>query len=119
MFKFIKLFQNIKKNKNSDNSYKNILKLENKVILINSHSNLNFIAGDTIMISNYMNLLMKNNNFIYLISIHEVGQNFKRNLEFENFKILKSDNNKKLIKLMDSLSTKVNIIFIRNHLIIK
>ena len=118
MFKFIKLFQNIKKNKSLDNSYKSILKIENKIILINSHSNLNFTAGDTIMISNYMNLLMKNNNFIYLLSIYEVGQNFKRNLEFENYKILKSDNNKKLIKLIDSLSTIVNIIFIRNHLII-
>lgn len=114
----MKLPQNIKKNKSLDNSYKNILKIDNKIILINSHSNLNFTAGDTIMISNYMNLLMKNNNFIYLLSIYEVGQNFKRNLEFENYKILKSDNNKKLIKLIDSLATIVDIIFIRNHLII-
>ena len=39
----------------------NIIDVVGKEILIHSHSNLDVIAGDTIMISNIMNKLMMNN----------------------------------------------------------
>ena len=112
MLKFLNFFQNKK------NSYKNIFKLKNKKILINSHSNLVVNAGDTVMLSNYMNLLMKNNNFIFLLSACKINQNFTRNLLYTNYKILKCEDNKELIKQIDHLSNKVDYIFIRNHLII-
>ena len=112
MLKFLNFFQNKK------DSYKYIFKLKNKKILINSHSNLVNNAGDTIMISNYMNLLMKNNNFIFLLSVCEINQNFTKNLLYTNYKIIKSEDNKELIKQIDYFSNKVDYIFIRNHLII-
>ena len=117
MYKFLKIFQklfNIFQNEKN----KNIFEIKNKKFLINSHSNLNYTAGDTIMISNYMNLLMKNDNFIFLLSKHEVNQNFIRNLDSNNYEILKCDDNKQLIKQIDYLSNKVDYIFLRNHLII-
>ena len=112
MLKFLNFFQN------KENLYKDIFKLKNKKILINSHSNLVNNAGDTIMISNYMNLLMKNNNFIFLLSVCEINQNFTKNLLYTNYKIIKSEDNKELIKQIDYFSNKVDYIFIRNHLII-
>ena len=112
MLKFLNFFQN------KENLYKDIFKLKNKKILINSHSNLVNNAGDVIMISNYMNLLMKNNNFIFLLSVCEINQNFTKNLLYTNYKIIKSEDNKELIKQIDYFSNKVDYIFIRNHLII-
>ena len=39
-----------------------------KRILLNTHSNLNIIAGDTIMFSNIVNMLTKNKNNVYIIT---------------------------------------------------
>ena len=54
--------------------------LTNKKILINSHSYLNSTAGDTIMLSNYANKLMKNKNSICILTFN-YPKNFLLNLE--------------------------------------
>ena len=93
-----------------------LFKIYNKTILINSHSNLNYTAGDTIMISNYMNLLMKNNNNIILLSKYRISKNFTRNLEYNNYKLVVLSDNNKIVKYIDK--NKIDYIFIRNHEII-
>lgn len=90
-------------------------KVCNSTILINSHSNLNYSAGDTIMISNYMNTLMKNNNKVTLLSKYAVGLTFIRNLEYKNYNIIIKKNNEEIIKEIDNQAPKNNFIFIRNH----
>ena len=92
-----------------------VLKLINKNILINTHSNLNFTAGDTIMISNYMNLLMKNNNKITLLSKYNVSKTFTRNLESNNYIVIIKENNSEIVKELDIQAKNNDIIFIRNH----
>ena len=83
-------------------------------ILMCSHSNLNVTAGDTIMMSNYMNLLMKNNNKITLVTPFECGETFTRNLEYKNYTIVKIN---ELVSL-DVLANKVDFLFVRNHQIL-
>lgn len=89
--------------------------IRNSQILINTHSNLNYTAGDTIMISNYMNILMKNNNNITLISKYPIGIAFIRNLEYKNYNIIVKKNNDELIKEIDNKASKNRFILIRNH----
>jgi len=103
----------------------NILKshvfdITNSHVLINSHSNFNFTAGDTIMISNYMNILMKNNNYITLISTYKFDETIMtRNLQYDKYKIIQPRNirysNNDLINQIDINHKHNNIIFIRNH----
>ena len=83
--------------------------------MINSHSNLNYTAGDTVMLSNYINTLMKNQNNITLISKYPVTNNFTRNLESKKYKIIVKQNNEKIVKEIDLIADKNDIIFIRNH----
>ena len=90
-------------------------KVCNSTILINSHSNLNYTAGDTIMISNYMNTLMKNNNKVTLLSKYQIGLTFIRNLEYKNFNIIIKKNNEEIIQEIDNEAPKNKFLFIRNH----
>ena len=92
-----------------------LLEIKNKNILINASSNLNVTAGDTVMISNYMNLLMKNNNKITLLSRYPVSQTFTRNLESNNYTIIIKENNREIVEELDIQSKTNDIIFIRNH----
>lgn len=89
--------------------------IKNSQILINTHSNLNYTAGDTIMVSNYMNILMKNNNNITLISKYPIEIAFIRNLEYKNYNIIVKKNNDELIKEIDNKASKNRFILIRNH----
>ena len=93
----------------------NLLNISNLNILINTHTNLDFIAGDSIMISNYMNLLMKNNNKITLLSRYPVSQTFTRNLEYGNYTVIFKDNNREILEELDIQAKSNDIIFIRNH----
>lgn len=100
-----------------------LLTIKDSNILINTHSNLNLIAGDTIMLMNYMNYLMENNNNITVISTYNIDINIlKRNLYYTTYKIINPINkftNEELIDIIDKNADLYNIIFIRNHNIIE
>ena len=86
-------------------------------ILINTHSNLNVTAEDTIMISNYMNMLMEAGKHITLLTEFDCGITFKRNLEFNNYTIINEIANQ-LVSYIDKNHSMFDVIFIRNHNII-
>ena len=92
-----------------------LFEIKGSSILMCSHSNLNVTAGDTIMMSNYMNTLMKNNNKITLVTPFECGEIFTRNLEYKNYTIVKTN---ELIKTIDSFAQKMDFLFVRNHQIL-
>jgi len=94
---------------NNNNTYYKLFEIKDSSILMCSHSNLNVTAGDTIMMSNYMNLLMKNNNKITLVTPFEWGETFTRNLEHKNYTIVKSN------ELVSLDIWAVDFLFIRNH----
>ena len=96
-------------------NYNSLLNIKNSNILINTNSNLNLIAGDSIMITNYMNLLMKNDNKITLLSKYNVSKTFTRNLEFHNYIVIIKENNSEIVKELDIQEKNNDIIFIRNH----
>lgn len=99
------------------NSLNYLFNYSYSTILINSHSNLDITAGDTIMISNYMNYFMKNNNKILLIT-RSSTHNFEKNLQFNNYQLYKVQTDDDIINLIDNISDQVDILFIRNHNII-
>ena len=92
----------------------NIIDVVGKEILIHSHSNLDVIAGDTIMISNIMNKLMMNNNNITLLTHYKCSDVFICNLKRDNYKIIEIDENK-IISYIDNNHSNYDTIFIRNH----
>ncbi|ALH22908.1 multiple glycosyltransferase domain containing protein [Chrysochromulina ericina virus CeV-01B] len=92
-----------------------LLNIKKSNILINTHSNLNLIAGDSIMIINYMNLLMKNDNKITLLTKYDVSKTFTRNLESDNYIVIIKKNNSEIVKELDIEANNNDIIFIRNH----
>jgi hypothetical protein len=83
---------------------------------VNTHSNLNITAGDTIMISNYINVLMNNNNNVILVTSNTVNNQFKSNLIKDKYIIIISND---IVKTIDEQEKNVNYIFIRNHNILK
>lgn len=95
-------------------SIKPFLSQKDKNILVNTHSNLNITAGDTIMISNIMNIMMKNGNHITLLTEFDCTDVFKKNLEMTQYTIVKQNSNE-LISYMDTNFLKFDAIFIRNH----
>lgn len=92
----------------------NIIDVVGKEILIHSHSNLDVIIGDTIMISNIMNKLMMNNNNITLLTHYKCSDVFICNLKRDNYKIIEIDENK-IISYIDNNHSNYDTIFIRNH----
>jgi hypothetical protein len=102
-----------------ENQIIEIEKLNDKKILINTHTFLDNMAGDSIMIMNYMNMLMKNNNYITLLSKYEVSNNFTRNLNFDKYKIISVKTNEEIINIIDKEEINNNVIFIRNHEILE
>ena len=92
-----------------------LFKIKGSKILINTHSNLNHTAGDTIMISNYMNRLMRNKNTITLISSYPVSNIFIRNLEHKDYNIIVKNTNQELVNEIDKQADKHDFLFIRNH----
>lgn len=93
---------------------KNLLSQKDKKILVNTHSNLNIVAGDTIMISNIMNIMMKNGNHITLLTEFDCVDVLKKNLEMTQYTIVKQNSNE-LISYMDTNYSKFDTIFVRNH----
>ena len=91
------------------------LSIKNKNILLNTHSNLNCTAGDTIMISNTMNILMEQGNKITLITKYKPTNIFTQNLIKNNYVFVVEDTDEKIVKKIDELEKTVDLIFIRNH----
>ena len=81
-------------------------------ILINTHSNLNVTAGDTVMIINYMNTLMSKKNHVTLLVKVTPNQSFLKNLLYNNYTVVQNDN---FISYMDKEFNNFDILFIRNH----
>ena len=96
-------------------NHNSLLNIKNSNILINTNSNLNLIAGDSIMITNYMNLLMKNHNKITLLSKYNISKTFTRNLESDNYIVIIKENNNEIVKELEVQEKNNDIIFIRNH----
>ena len=92
-----------------------ISQIRHKKILINSHSYLNDNAGDTIMVSNYMNLLMRDNNHITLITKYKCPD-FIRNLIYKKYTIvITGDDTKNIMNAIDRYMYSVDYALIRNH----
>ena len=87
-------------------------------ILINTHSNLNYKAGDTVMITNLMNLLMMNKIHVILILKHEWFN--MHDLIFDNFEIKIALDNNDIVANIEQYNNKkkINYNIIRNHEII-
>ena len=81
-------------------------------ILINTHSNLNVTAGDTVMIINYMNTLMSKKNHVTLLVKVTPNQSFLKNLLYNNYSVVQNDN---FISYIDKEYNNFDILFIRNH----
>lgn len=88
--------------------------------ILNSHSYLNQTAGDTIMMSNLINQIQINNPLvtIILVSQHNIGHNFTRNLE--NMKrVVLYQNQSNVVHTIDTLhnlyQNHIQHVFIRNH----
>ena len=81
-------------------------------ILINTHSNLNVTAGDTVMIINYMNSLMSKNKHVTLLVKVTPNQSFLKNLLYNNYTVVQNDN---FISYLDKEFNNFDILFIRNH----
>ena len=101
-----------------------IFEIKNKRVLVNTHSNLDISAGDTIMISNIINVLLENDNKVTLVSKFPITKNFTRNLivednnnhssNFTSFTPTDSSDHK-IVSSIDEYSNNMDIIFLRNH----
>lgn len=98
---------------NVNDVVKHIQKYGNNV-LINSHSNLNNTAGDTIWLSNLVNNLIKDKCFVTVITDTKiVNDNFTRNIENHNYFEIIYNND--IVKYIDDNHNKYKKIIIRNH----
>ena len=84
-------------------------------IVVCSHSNLSHTAGDTIMLSNWINRFMKDNNHVTLLSRHSIPTSFVRNLNSNSYTLIQCNNNNDLVIKMNELQDKTDRFFIRNH----
>lgn len=88
--------------------------------ILNSHSYLNQTAGDTIMISNLINKIQSDDPFvtILLVSQHNIGHNFTRNLEYTK-RVVLHQNQSNVVHTIDTLHNRyqhhIQHVFIRNH----
>jgi len=84
-------------------------------IVICSHSNLSHTAGDTIMLSNWMNHMMDYNIHVTLLSKYSIPTSFVRNLVSKSYTLIQCKDNDDLIIKMNELQNKNDRFFIRNH----
>jgi GT2 family glycosyltransferase len=87
-------------------------------VLINTHSNLNYQAGDVIYISNLINILIKQNIKVLLTSKYDIGENFMRNIENQKLLESKKINFNELDNFIDNKESELSLIIIRNHIIL-
>lgn len=84
-------------------------------VLINTHSNLNYQAGDVIYISNLINILIRQNIKVLLTSKYDIGENFMRNIENKKLLESKKINFNELDNFIDKKESELSLIIIRNH----
>lgn len=86
--------------------------ITNKTLLFYFGFNLNLTSCNTVMASNYLNRLMKNNNKIILLSPFKIENSFLQNLVFKRYTIIEctEENHKKLFKNYEKTC---DLIFIR------
>lgn len=84
-------------------------------IIVCSHSNLSYTAGDTIMLSNWINHFMDNNIHVTLLTKYSISDLFVGNLRSKSYTLLQCKDNNELIIKMNELQYKNDRIFIRNH----
>ena len=84
-----------------------------KKILLNSHINLNNIAGDSIWQSNLINKFHCDNNYINIVTKYKlVNRRFEENIEKEMYEINCVNN---IVQYIDENHDKYDEIIIRNH----
>jgi len=87
----------------------------NQSVLVCSHSNLAYTAGDTIMLSNWINKFMSERNFVTIVSKYTIPKSFLINLQYKDFEIKTFEENNKIINYMDKNIENFKTMFIRNH----
>ena len=86
-----------------------------KSVLVCSHSNLAYTAGDTIMLSNCINKFMSEGNNVTILSKYHVPMEFLVNLQYNNYEIITLETNYNIIKYIDNNEENFDMMFIRNH----
>ena len=96
--------------------YKKENKSKDKIIYINTHSNLNNQAGDVIMISNMINNYINDGYNIELSSYYSITNNFLQNIENKTkLKYYEKQNNENIINYLDNNYNNFEFIFFRNN----
>tara|TARA_Y100001970_G_C14256245_1_gene875646 strand:+ start:4349 stop:9343 length:4995 start_codon:yes stop_codon:yes gene_type:complete len=120
---FKKLNWNINDTKKLKNHYinqgifkkKNCIK-NNKIIYINTYSNLNIQVSDVILISNMVNKYIKNGYQVELSSYYKISNIFLRNIEdIKNLHTYELNNNDNIINYLDNNNFKFEFIFFNNN----
>ena len=93
-----------------------LLTCSGKKILINTHSNLNVTAGDTIMVSNLVNTLTAHDNDVVVVATHSDGQ-FRRNLVHKDrcHSVPVGTSSSEVVDALDKHSEDADLVFVRNH----
>ena len=97
----------------------NLLTCSKVRVLVNSHSNLELTAGDTVMISNLINNLTDRGNMIVLVSGYPISS-FRRNLTMpQSVQIVDEVGGvANQIEKINELGQGCDLVFIRNHFIL-
>ncbi len=93
---------------------KHIFDFKNCNIVLFVDFDLNIIAGNTIMITNYLNTLMKNNNNITILTYYKISNKiFYENLELTLYNIIYIENSKNALKYLNENNNLYDYVFIR------
>ena len=97
----------------------NLLTCRKVRVLVNSHSNLELTAGDTVMIANLVNNLTDRGNKIVLVSGYPVSS-FRRNLTMPQYVQIVDEvgGAANQIGKINELGQGCDVVFIRNHFIL-
>ena len=93
--------------------------LKGKKILLNTHTMLSVAAGDTIMISNIVNLFLNTNSHVVILTKYNVGDVFLNNLISNNYTIVQKEDDKEIMDFIDENHTDFACLFFRNHEILQ
>ena len=93
--------------------------LKGKKILLNTHTMLSVAAGDTIMISNIVNLFLNINSHVVILTKYNVGDVFLNNLISDNYTIVQKEDDKEIMDFIDENHTDFACLFFRNHEILQ
>ena len=86
-----------------------------KSILINTHSDLSMVAGDTIMLTNSVNHYISLGYHVTILSRFNLSTNLSRNIIGNSYKFVRDSD---IADYINKYNSNYEIIFIRNHLIL-